>query len=123
MTAMTCLEQATEAYLRPRGGDRQRQLDDCVELAEWKLLSNRHLSAITGLPEATVAAISKKSDHSGGRLNVTTLPLLLAIEQDWKRGHENGWLMRQVVEQGTSMGMLSLITGISFNDVRRLVRA
>lgn len=122
MTAMTCLEQATEAYLRPRGRDRQQQMDDCVALAEWRLLSNRHLSAITGLPEATVAAISKKSDHSGGRLNVTTLPLLLAVERDWAKGYENAWLMRQVVDQGTSMGMLATITGIPFNDVRRNVR-
>jgi hypothetical protein len=117
--AATCLDQATEAYMRHRDGDRQQQIDDCTELAEWGVLSNRALEEITGLPEGVVRALSQKTDHRGGRLVPSTLPLILAVRDDYRRGYLNGWLLKQIARHGTSLGMVARLTEIPIKDVRR----
>lgn len=120
MMTMTCAEHATEAYLRPRSGDRRPQMDDVEALASYRVFSNRHLEAITGLDELTVASITRKTDHTGGRLNVETLPLIARLEDDWENGIRNEHLVRLIVARGTSRGMLAKLTSIPLKDLDRM---
>lgn len=117
----TCVKQANEAWLRPRA-DRSMQRDDVLELSRWGVFSNRHLEKITGLSEQVVAGLTEKRDHTGGRLNVESLPLLVRLADDWEGGWLNDRLVRMVVERGTSRRMVAKLTGIPESTIMRALR-
>lgn len=115
----TCVRQANEAWLRPRDHDRDAQREDVATLHAYGVFSNRHLEAITGLPEQAVASLTRKRDRTGGRLNVETLPLLVRLAEDWSNGWLNERLVQMVIERGTSRRMVAKLTGIPEHVVTR----
>lgn len=112
------LDAAAEAFRRRYKADADR-LAVCVALAEFGVFSNRHLEAITGLGWYRVSQITKKRDHSGGRLAVHTLPLMQRLRADWAEGHRNGDLLRVILAEGTSQGMVAKLCGIHIKTVER----
>lgn len=116
------LEVALEAWLRYRSpNNMQPQVEDCRALASTGLFSNRHLEAITGLPETQIARITRKTDHTGGRLAVHTLPLLMRLRGDYALGLRNERLLRIILNQGTSRATVTKLTGISRKTVVRMI--
>lgn len=117
---MTCLDRATEAYLRHRGDDRSIRMRECAVLAEYEVFSNRALEAITGLPENVVRGITQKTTHTGGRLAPPTLPLIRHFRDDARDGVLNQHVLRDIVALGTSAGMVARLAEVPLKDVRRV---
>lgn len=115
----TCLEAAVEAWLRPRG-DREEQMDDLHRLAAYGVFSNRQLEAITELDWRIVKRVSTKMDRTGGRLVLSTLPLMVWLQADYERGIRNKRVLRLILDAGTSQRTVSRLTGIHLRAIERM---
>lgn len=122
MTASTPLDQAIEAWYRPRNCDRQVRTDDAVNLLEWGIFSITHVQAITKLPRDYIRALSTKTSHVGGNLNPETLPLLRDLRTAYANGKPAAGIAQQVYERGTKQSMTSALTGVPMATLYRWMR-
>jgi hypothetical protein len=116
---MTCLQAAAEVYLG-HAPEREDRMAAARRLAEYGVLSNRNLEAICGLPWYAVAEVTGKTDRTGGRLAPHTLPLMVTLAAQWGDGIRNRRLLKVILDEGTSQGMVSRLTGIPVKAVERL---
>lgn len=115
----TCLEAAMEAWLRPRT-ERGERMADLERLAAYGVFSNRQLSDITDLDWRVVKQVSPKTDRTGGRLVLSTMPLMVWLQADYQRGVRNKRVLRLILEQGTSTRTVARLTGIHLRAVERM---
>lgn len=122
MTATTPLDQALEAYYRPRGCDRQVRMDDAVALLEWGVFSIAQVHAITKVPRDRVRALASKTNHVGGNLNPETLPMLRDLRDRYRRGERPIGVAQQIYDKGTKQAMTSTLTGVPMTTLYRWMR-
>jgi hypothetical protein len=122
VTAMTPLDQAIEAWYRPRNCDRQVRTDDAIALLEWGCFSISHVQEITRLPRSYVRALSSKTSHTGGNLNPETLPLLRDLRTAYVSGAPAAGIAQQVYDKGTKQAMTSVLTGVPMATLYRWMR-
>lgn len=121
MEEKAVLEEAIEAWIahRPRG-NQQPQVEACQRLAQHGVFSNAQLAAITGLSKDRVGTITRKRDHTGGRLAVHTMPLMLRLQVDYANGVRNERLLKTILSQGTSQRTVARLTGIHVKAIERM---
>ena len=120
MNNLTAIRQAYAVYLAHDTFDRQGLMDSAVALCEWKLFSNRHVAAFTGLHPSFVAEISGKTDRTGGRLNQEALPLIAKLIQ---APLPDSALIVATLDAGVSAHLLARLTGLSQSTLSRKARA
>lgn len=122
MIGTSALDQALEAYYRPRNVSRQIRTDDAIALLEWGVFSIRQVQAITGLPQDYVRSLATKRDHTGGNLNPDTLPLLRELRDGWRRGERLIGVAQRIFDGGTKQAMTNALTGVPMTTLYRWMR-
>lgn len=123
MIATTPLDQAIEAWYRPRDVGREVRIDDARHLLEWGIFSKQQVAKITELPWGVVLDLSDKVDKTGGQLNPETLPMLRDLRASWVKGQRNERLAALIYERGTKRQMIHILTGIPMSTLQRWVVA
>lgn len=92
-----------------------------IQLGDYKVFSSRQISAIISnrVSHTTVSSIIGKKDKTGGNLNVASLEVLRNILYSRSSGETNYSLIAKALEQGTSQGMISKLTGVSQSSISR----
>lgn len=92
-----------------------------IELGDYKVFSSRQISAIirNRVSHTTVSSTIGKKDKTGGNLNVVSLEALRNILYSRSSGETNYGLIAKVLEEGTSQGMISKLTGVSQSSISR----
>lgn len=80
-------------------------------LAAQGIWSKAQITTITGATSAYVKKNVDKTDHTGGRFNPDTFDLILELFDINQAGDRNPRLTATIVEAGTSVRMLSRLTG------------
>nr|DAW17411.1 MAG TPA: KorB domain [Caudoviricetes sp.] len=95
-----------------------------ASLGGYELFSCRQLSAIVNgkLNHVFISKLINKSDRTGGKLNVGTLDILRSILYSRADSTTDFNLILQAVEEGTSQGMISKLTGVSQASISNRVR-
>jgi DNA-binding transcriptional ArsR family regulator len=85
------------------------------------VFSSRQISAIISnrVSHTTVSSIIGKKDKTGGNLNVASLEVLRNILYSRSSGETNYGLIAKALEEGTSQGMISKLTGVSQSSISR----
>lgn len=92
-----------------------------IELGDYKVFSSRQISAIISnrVSHTTVSSTIGKKDKTGGNLNVASLEVLRNILYSRSSGETNYGLIAKALEEGTSQGMISKLTGVSQSSISR----
>jgi hypothetical protein len=101
--------------------DRQQLFDAVVSIGEYKLFSNRQISAITNglVTHKIVGELIGKKNKTGGNLNVGTLDILRNILYSRANHRTDYNLVRDAVGLGTSQGMVSRLTGVTQSSISK----
>ena len=101
--------------------DRQQLFDAVISLGEYKLFSNRQISAITNgmVTHTIVGELIGKKNKTGGNLNVGTLDILRNILYSRANKRTDYNLVRDAVGLGTSQGMVSRLTGVNQSSISK----
>lgn len=104
--------------------DKETLTDAVRNLGKYRIFSSRQLSAITNgrISHTTISRIVKKTDRTGGNLNVGTLDILRNILYTRADGRTDYKLIHDAVGLGTSQGMVSKITGISQSSISKNIK-
>ena len=96
-------------------------LEKMQEIAEYELFSNRQLAKISGnaVSHVTIGNFAPKTSKSGGRLEPKTLDDIREILFSKNRGRTNYKIVVDVVNSGTSQGMVSKLTGINQSTISK----
>lgn len=109
------------AIYRRREALKMEGLAEAVDtLAGHGLWSRRQIMAITGGTEHAVRSTFTKGDHTGGRFNPDTLDLLLELFELQDMNEQNPHLIAYIVDKGTSVRMLSRLSGIPESTIKWL---
>lgn len=122
MSLARAVMQAKEAWEEKETADKETRVNNVVELAEWKLFSNRQISHLTGVRMQKVAGYTGKTDTSGGGLTGESLEHILEIIFTRNRGEVNDLQVRDAHDAGASTRMISRLTGIPQSTVSRATR-
>lgn len=96
-------------------------VSEAQELSYYGLFSNRQISKISGgaLSPSVLNASLSKNNKTGGRLSPENLEDILLILFSKERGAVDHKLIKKVLDNGTSQGMISRLTGISQSSISR----
>ena len=85
------------------------------DLGEYGIFSARQITNLINntISHQTVAKLCKKTNRTGGRLNIKTLEEIRECLYSRAKGRTDYALVRQVVKAGTSQGMLARLSGIN----------
>lgn len=100
----------------------QEEVYNTIEkLGEYNIFSSRQLSAIARdkLSHGTISTIIRKTDKTGGNLNVGTLDILLTVLYSRATTSTDYELIEKALAEGTSQGMVSKLTGVSQSSISR----
>lgn len=91
------------------------------EIAEFGVLSNRQLAKLCNkrISHVTIGRIISKHTKVGGSVNPADLERIRGIIFSRSIGQTDYKMVLSVVDNGTSQGMLSRITGISQSTISR----
>jgi hypothetical protein len=92
-----------------------------IELGNYRVFSSRQISAVIGnkASHTTISSITGKKDKTGGKLNVASLEVLRNILYSRSGGETNYGLITKALQEGTSQGMISKLTGVSQSSISR----
>ncbi len=118
--ALTALEQAWWLLQHRDDYSREERINNAIALHEWGVFAKRQIAEIVGLNRELVRRLLHKPERTGRRLNVETIPLLLAI----KFSDKEEWpdLLRIAIDRGTSVGMCALLLDVSESAIKWLIR-
>lgn len=93
------------------------------QVCEYSLFSNRQISNLTKckIHHNVVAKFSNKRNRTGGAINPNSLEDIRTLLFSYETGAVDWDLVSKVVSAGTSMTMLSKITGISKTTMSRKI--
>lgn len=102
--------------------DKEKLFETVEDIGEYGIYSARQISALTGgaVSHQTVARLCNKTDKSGGRLNPVSLDKIKACFHDRINGAVDRGIILEIVNSGTSQGMLSKLTGISQTRISKI---
>jgi len=91
------------------------------EIAEFGVLSNRQLARLCNkrISHVTIGRIVNKPTKVGGMVNPADLERIRGVIFSKSIGETDYSIVLAIVENGTSQGMLSRITGISQSTISR----
>lgn len=103
---------------------RDKTLELMVELYEEGGFSSRQLSNLVNgtISHQRIARYLNKQSKSGGRLNPATLEDIKKCFEAHQNGTMDIFAIRSVVRNGTSLSMLSKLSGISKSFISRNVK-
>ena len=92
-----------------------------IKLGDYRVFSSRQISAIINnrISHTVISSITGKKDKTGGNLNVASLEVLRNILYSRSSGETNYGLIAKALEEGTSQGMISKLTGVSQSSISR----
>lgn len=100
---------------------RQQRVDAAVELGEWGVFSNRHVSTLTGLRPAFVNELVPKSNKTGGTMNPKRLTDLAEVAEARNRGEDVRERVAELAGDGFSSTMIARLTGIPVSSIGRWI--
>lgn len=103
-----------EAYELYRRRDAFTEMDRgnaVMLLAGQGIWSKAQIANITGATSTYVKKNVEKTDHTGGRFNPDTFDLILELVDINQAGERNPRLVAAIVDAGTSVRMLSRLSG------------
>ncbi len=103
--------------------ERDSLLPIAQQICEYGVFSNRQVSKISNgkIHHAVISKISKKSTRTGGSINPKSLEEIRELLFASEKGSVNWDLAKKVIEDGTSMTMISKLTGISKTTMSRKI--
>lgn len=101
--------------------DRQARVDAAIELAEYGVFSNRHVSELTGLRPAFVNELTGKTDRTGGTMNPQRLGDLADVAEARNRGEDVRARIAELAEDGFSSTTIARLTGIPVSSIGRWI--
>jgi hypothetical protein len=95
--------------------DTEDLLKVIADIGEYQIFSARQIRSMTGnlVSHQKISRLCEKSDKTGGNLNIFDLEKIRDLFYGKSNGIVNYDLAKQIVENGTSQGMISRLTGIS----------
>ncbi len=115
MNAMSAIEQAYYSLQHRDSLTKQGRIDHAIALNEWRIFSVRQVAEIVGMNRETCRKLLKKTERTGRRLNVDTIPLIAYIKfadtEEWPD------LLAVAVDRGTSSGALGALLGRSRSTI------
>lgn len=108
----TAVEQAIYVHQHRDTMTATALINSLIGLAEWKIFSNRQLSALTGLSTRVVGGYTNKVDNTGGNMPPESLPAVLELIHITQRGEVDIFAAKRALDFGISTRMLAKLTGI-----------
>lgn len=101
--------------------DRDKLFEVVENIGEYGIFSARQLSALTGnlISHQTAARLCQKTEKTGGRLNPKSLDQIRQCFHDRINNTIDYSLISQIIDAGTSQGMVEKLTGISQTKISR----
>lgn len=102
-----------------KGATRAVKLGWAIKLGEYGVLSKRQIALVVDIPAFYVLDVVDKEDYSGGRFAPESLELIREaidlLETDEKEAMHKMWAAHKM---GTSVTMLSRLTGLTLNTIK-----
>lgn len=91
------------------------------DIGEYGIYSARQIAKMTNnkISHQTVAKLCNKTDKTGGKLNIDSLEDIKECLYGKVNGKVNYSIVRSVIADGTSQGMLEKLSGISQSKISR----
>jgi ligand-binding sensor protein len=104
--------------------DIEHLLKVVAEIGGYKIFSARQIQSMTGniLSRQKISQLCRKSDKTGGNLQVADLEKIRDLFYGKSNGIVNYKLVKEVVENGTSQGMLNKLTGINQSSISKMIK-
>lgn len=101
--------------------DRAKLFEVIEDIGEYGLFSARQISSLSGSAAShqMVARLCKKTDKTGGRLSPATLEGIKQCFHDRINKTVDYKLVKEIIDAGTSQGMLSKMTGINQGQISK----
>ena len=119
MSMPEAVKQAKYAFENKAAANKETRINNVIELAEWGVFSNQHLSMLTGMRAHDVAEYTGKTDRTGGNLSGASLAPILDIIATKARGEVDDSAVKRALDAGASTRMVSRLTGIAQSTVAR----
>ena len=94
------------------------------DISQYNIFSSRQISSMTGniFSHQTVSKISNKQSKTGGKLSVSDLEKIRDLFYGRSNGSVNYKLAKQIIDNGTSQGMIYRLTGIHQSAISRKIK-
>lgn len=94
------------------------------DIGEYQIFSARQIQSMIGniLSRQKISQLCQKSDKTGGNLQVADLEKIRDLFYGKSNGIVNYKLAKEVVENGTSQGMLNKLTGINQSSISKMIK-
>lgn len=122
MSQYPAVKEALDLYRCHENLNREGKVNAAMSLMEWGVFSNRHIASFSGLSPSYVNGLSKKGDHSGGRLDPEALPLVIDLIHAANRGEHSYRAVAKALDAGISGHMLARLTGRPQSTLARQAR-
>jgi len=92
------------------------------DIGEYNMFSARQIGGMINntISRQIISKLCNKTDKTGGRLEVKDLEKIREIFYGKSNGVLNNSLIREVLNNGTSQGMLSKLTGINQSTISKV---
>lgn len=103
----------------------REELSKVIEdISEYNIFSSRQISSMTGniFSHQTVSKISNKQNKTGGKLCVSDLEKIRDLFYGKSNGSVNYKLAKEIIDNGTSQGMIYRLTGIHQSAISRKLK-
>jgi len=92
------------------------------DIGEYNMFSARQIGSMINntISRQIISKLCNKTDKTGGRLEVKDLEKIREIFYGKSNGVLNNSLIREVLNNGTSQGMLSKLTGINQSTISKV---
>jgi len=104
--------------------DKEQLLKVIVDISEHKIFSARQIQSIAGntISRQKISKLCQKSDKTGGNLQISDLEKIRDLFYTKSNGLTNYALAKEIIDNGTSQGMLSRLTGIDQSSISRKIK-
>jgi hypothetical protein len=94
------------------------------DISEYNVFSSRQIALMTGkiISHQTISKLNNKEDKTGGSLNVLDLEKIRDLFYGKSNGSVNYRLAKEIIENGTSQGMLEKLTGIHQSSISKKIK-
>ena len=116
----TAVQEANAIYRRRSTLNTPEKRDEAIKvLAGHEVWSNANIHDITGASIWFIHLLAPKSAKTGGKINPETLEDIAEIIRQKDRGELDRSLFERVVDRGTSVYVLSRLSGYSITSTKR----
>jgi hypothetical protein len=104
--------------------DKEQLIKVIIDIGEYGIFSARQIQSIANntISRQRISKLCKKSDRTGGNLYIFDLEKIRDLFYTKSNGSTNYALAKEIIENGTSQGMLSKLTGIDQSSISRKIK-